>query len=123
MIDTSTFWHSIRKEFMMEYSEWFSLGTKPDLNGVDQGRHTSKPDEIKYHLYKDGWRVGCDSAKEAEKMIEKFRCRSRLNIEIRGTTKVWRMGEVNGIEREWEWRGLAEKPKGNYRFETSDKYK
>lgn len=102
---------------MMKYSEWFSKVAKPDLNGVYQGRHSSKPDEIKYHLYKNGWCVGCDSAEDAAMMTEKFHL--RLNSEF--LADIFNMSATkNPI---WEWRGLAEKPKGTYRFETSDKYK
>lgn len=105
----------------MEFSAWFSHSDKPDLNGAYQCRYSAKPDEIKYSLYRNGWRVSCDSAEEAEKAIEKLYL--PLNFTIRNSAMVLVMGEKVQEGPVWEWRGLAKKPAGLHRYETSDKYK
>lgn len=105
----------------IEFSAWFSNGEKPDLNGVYQCRFTAKPDDIKYHLYRNGWRVGCDSAEEAEKAIEKFYL--PFTSTIRNSAMVFVMGGIVHEGPVWEWRGLAKKPAGLHRYVTSDKYK
>ena len=76
---------------------------------------------IKFHLYRNGWREGCNSAEQAEKVIEKFY--PPLNYEIRNGSKVLAVNKEAKQEPGWQWRGLAKRPPGLHRIEPSDKYK
>jgi hypothetical protein len=121
MIGTSAIEYSKGKGMAMGFTEWFDHWEKPDFNGVYQCRFSAKPDDTKYHLYRNGWHAGCDTPEEAEKVVEKFY--PPLDVEIRNGSKVLVVGRNAKKESAWQWRGLAEKPKGEYRFEASDKYR